>query len=78
MSYDGYISGIDVIKGKHVTCFAFVTNKRRSPAYIQVQTDEPRIQTALEMASVKGAKVEVEYTEVKGLKLVNRVRLLDR
>ena len=80
MDYEGYISGIDVIatKGKPVRCLAFVNKKPRSPQYIQVETDDHSVQTALEMASAKGAKVEVSYIEKGTTRVLTRVRLLDR
>ena len=80
MDYQGFINGIDVIAtaGKSVRCLAFVNKVRGGAEYIQVETEEHRLQTALELACSEHTKVEVSYAEKGGLKVLSRVRLLDR
>jgi hypothetical protein len=77
-TYEGTVDGLDVIAapGESIRCFAFIND--RPGEYIQVETSEGRLQTALETATVKKARVEVSYTESGPQKVLTRVRLLDR
>lgn len=78
MTYEGTVNGIDVIAtpGQSIRCAAFINNKPGQ--YIQVETSEGRLQTALETANVKNERVEVSYNENGPQKVLTRVRLLDR
>ena len=79
MDYTGYVDGIDVIATQApIRCLAFVNKKPGSADYIQVETGEHRLQTALELASSKNVEVEVTYDNIGGANVVRRVRLLDR
>ncbi len=79
--FTGLVNGIDVIAmpGQPVRCLAFVT---QSPGHeIQVTTELHALQTALELASSKKARVEVSYEENEENDPENkltRVHLLDR
>lgn len=76
--FEGTVSGIDVIAtpGQPVRCLAFVS--RSANDEIQVTTDLHQLQTALELASAKKAKVEVSFDGSGPEKNLTRVRLLDR
>lgn len=81
MNFTGYVNGIDVIAtlGRGVRCFAFINKSPSGTNYIQVETEEHRLQTALELASsTKNVEVEVTYEDVGGAKVLRRVKLLDR
>lgn len=80
MEYTGHVDGIDVIatKGQSVRCLAFITKQPHGTDYIQVETEEHRLQTALELASSNKVEVEVSYDDLSGAKVLRRVRLLDR
>jgi hypothetical protein len=74
----GTVSGIDVIAtpGQPVRCLAFVSESSQNE--IQVTTEIHALQTALELASSKKARVEVSYEDTSGEKKLTRVHLLDR
>jgi hypothetical protein len=82
MNYTGYISGLDIIAtpGKPIVCLAFVSKKPGGDiGEIQVRTEQHQLQTALELATEKGMKVAVTYTETTPpQKILTRVQLLDR
>lgn len=75
------MSGIDVMAapGQKGRCLAFISPEKRGGGdEIQVETENPMLQSALETASIKGVQVEVTYDENGGSKELKRVRLLDR
>jgi hypothetical protein len=76
--FSGTVSGIDVIAtpGQHIRCLAFIRANPQNE--IQVTTESHQLQTALELASSKKARVEVSYEEHGQLKKLTRVQLLDR
>ena len=79
MSKEGFVDGIDVIQQTGTTrCLAFINSEPGSPDYIQVETTNPQLQSALEAASIAKTKVEVSYEQSNGLYSLTRVRLLDR
>ena len=68
MDYTGYVDGIDVIatKGQPVRCLAFVNRQPGGSDYIQVETEEHRLQTALELASSRKVEAEVSFDDGGG------------
>lgn len=78
MTYEGTVDGLDVIAtpDQTIRCLAFINDEHGE--YVQVETSEGRLQTALETATVKNIRVEVSYTENGPQEILNRVRLLDR
>jgi len=76
--FRGTVDGIDVhaFGGQPVRCFAFVNQDGNDT--IQVVAYEPRLQSALELASSKKCEVEVAFEDDGTHKVVLRVRLLDR
>jgi len=76
--FQGLVNGIDVIAtpGQPVRCLAFVAQSSQNE--IQVITEIHALQTALDLASSKKARVEVSYEETSGEKRLTRVHLLDR
>ena len=82
-SMQGKVSGIDVLYfgSLHaVRCLAFITppgpdGKKQE---IQVFTEEPKLQLALSVASLKGSDVEVSFEDAESGKGLTRVRMLDR
>jgi hypothetical protein len=77
-TFTGTVSGIDVIEmpGNIVRCFAFIS--RDASDEIQVITDVHALQTVLESASVRKAKVSVTFTASGVEKKLTRVQVLDR
>jgi hypothetical protein len=77
-SFQGMVDGIDVLalEGQPVRCFAILNNPPKDP--FQIVVYEPRLQSALELASVKKSEVEVEFKDDGTFKVATRVRLLDR
>lgn len=76
--FQGNVNGINVIAtpGQPVRCLAFVTQDPHHE--IQVTTEIHQLQTALELASQKGARVEVSYEQSGVENTLTRVHLLDR
>ena len=74
----GTVDGIDVhaLEGQPVRCFAILNSPGRDP--FQIVAYEPRLQSALELASAKKCEVEVSFKDDGTLKVAIRVRLLDR
>jgi hypothetical protein len=77
-SFQGTVDGIDVhaLEGQPVRCFAILNSPGRDP--FQVVAYEPRLQSALELASMKKCEAEVAFKDDGGLKVAIRVRLFDR
>lgn len=77
-NYTGTVNGIDAqaTPGAEPRCQAFI-NKGETD-YIQVTTGYPNLQSALELASVKGVEVEVTYDDSTPENILTRVRVLDR
>ncbi|WP_216912976.1 hypothetical protein [Nocardia noduli] len=79
VSLTGTVDGIDVhalVSGQPVHCFAVINGPGRDP--VQIVVYEPRLQTALELASAKNCEVEVTVSEDGTQTVATRVRLLDR
>ena len=76
--FEGKVSGIDVTAtpGQPARCLAFVSQGPSSE--IQVTTGDPQLQSALETACSKNAKVEASFEQSGQEKKLTRVRLLDR
>ena len=77
-SYQGKVNGIDAqaTKGLEPRCQVFINENIQN--YIQVTTNIPSLQTALESACLKDVPVEVSYDDSSGINILTRVRLLDR
>src|SRR5262245_44349306 len=82
VKYEGFVCGLDVVltptrTGQSLKCFAFI-NRERPPGQeeIKVLTSEPLLQSALETATLKGARVEVTYIERGNFNILMRVRIL--
>jgi hypothetical protein len=80
-TYTGFVSGIEVVAepGKPVVCLAYVSegapaNERQ----IQVMAPEGRIQSVLELSTLRRIPVEVTYVVKDGVNVLTRVRTLDR
>lgn len=79
VSLTGTVDGIDVhalTPGQPVRCFAVLNSPDRDP--VQIVVYEPRLQSALELASAKNFEVEVTVSEDGTQSVATRVRLLDR
>jgi hypothetical protein len=76
-SFIGLVSGIDVIAtpGLKTRCLAIIGTPDEE---IQVETRKHSLQTALETACCTKCQVEVSYEQAGPLKVLLRVRLLDR
>jgi hypothetical protein len=69
--------GIDVhaFEGQPVRCFAILNSPGEDP--FQIVAYEPRLQSALELASAKNCEAEVSFKDDGTFKVAIRVRLLD-
>jgi hypothetical protein len=79
--FEGFVSGIDVIaiSGNPVVCTAFVSKGMPGGMEeVQVTVPDHRLQTVLESAASRRTQVEITYIDKDGVKILTRVRMLDR
>lgn len=76
-TYSGYVEAIDVVgQPGPITAFIVIGKRPGGSDRIQVETEEHPLQTALELAAIKKAKVEVTYSVVGEIKVLRKVSVV--